>query len=112
MNYSFVLMPNSVPLVEIYWRIVTGAADSHDPDIQKVIIQGLILLKQCIKLVSLPQGHHKILNNKESQEVAACLELLHEQLFSTTSTRKILEDLISLFFVLGEEDLAVWNSVG
>lgn len=110
-NYEFVLMPDSMPLIETYWTIITGAADTHSPIIRKVIIQGLILVKQCIKLVSLPEAHYMLLKNKEGLEVTACLELLHERLFSSTSITKVLVDLVSLYFILNDEDLVDWRAV-
>lgn len=111
-NHSFMLMPGSTQLVKIYWGICTSAASSPQPDIQKVVIQGLILMKQCIKLASTPETHLKLMRNSERAAMARSLELLGTELFSTESLVWILECLVTLFLVLQADDLESWEDVG
>lgn len=111
MNYNYVLMPGSMSLVRGYWSIVTQAAYSGHRDIRKVVLQGLILLKQCIKLVSMPETHLNIMKNKENEQVSQALQILRGELFAESSLISILENIITLFFVLREEDVNEWDAV-
>lgn len=111
MNHSFVLMPNSIQLVEVYWKIATSASNTPVREIQKVVIQGLMLLKQCIKLATTPETHLKLMGAAEGGDMAESLRTLHTDLFSTSSLNVILEALITRFFVLTAEDVKAWESV-
>lgn len=111
MNYNYVLMPGSMQLVKIYWEIVVAAAASKWIDIQKVVIQGMILLKQCVKLVGLPETSIRIMKDKESLEVTESLRILETELFAPESLKSIIENLITLFFILKSEDVELWEEV-
>lgn len=98
-------------LVKTYWNLVVQAATTTSEDIKKVIIQGLILLKQCIKLAAIPQAHLGLVSDQESVEIEQALRLLKAEIFSTESVMVVLEKLITLYFVLKEEDVAAWETV-
>lgn len=111
MNYNYVLMPDSMNLVKVYWSIVIQAAFSSNGDVRKVVLQGLILLKQCIKLVSMPETHLNVMKGKEREEILQALQILRGELFADDSLISILENLVTLFFVLREEDVNDWDTV-
>lgn len=94
-----------------YWAIVILAAKSKDSNIRKVVVQGLILLKQCIKLVGLPETSLRLMKDKENLEVRESLRLLNSELFAPDSLVSILENLITLFFILRMEDIDEWQTV-
>ena len=113
MNHNFVLMPGSLDLVRRYWDVVVSAADvssrNHDC-IRKVVVQGMMLLKGCIKLVALPSVSLRLMAATESDEVTQSLNLLKSDLFAPTPLARMLENLIIKFFVLRVEDLGDWEN--
>lgn len=111
LNYNYVLMPGSMEVAKQYWAIVILAAKSKDSNIRKVVVQGLILLKQCIKLVGLPETSLRLMKDKENLEVRESLRLLNSELFAPDSLVSILENLITLFFILRMEDIDEWQTV-
>lgn len=111
LNYTYVLMPGSMALVGIYWSIVTHPISTVSDDVNRVKIQGMILLKQCIKLIATPDIHLGLMKDDERMEVEEALRILSQDLFAPDSTVNILENLITLFFRLNEEDLTAWDDV-
>lgn len=111
LNFSFALMPGSMQVVQDYWDIVVTAAKSPSGVIRKVVIQGLILLKQCVKLAGLPETSLRHMRDKENVVITEALQILHAHLFTPASLISILENLISLFFVLNADDIKEWDTV-
>lgn len=110
-NPNFILMPESLNVVQVYWKICTSATNSDNSDIQKVIIQGLRLLKQCLKLASAPELQLKLMSVAERDELTCSLQLLNVELFSASSLIHILECLVTLFLALRNDDLESWENV-
>lgn len=113
MNHNFVLMPASLDLVRRYWDVVVSAAEvssrNHDC-VRKVVVQGMMLVKGCIKLIALPSVSLRLMNETESDEVRHSLDILRSDLFAPEPLARMLENLIIKFFILRVEDLGDWEN--
>ncbi|ORY80485.1 armadillo-type protein [Protomyces lactucae-debilis] len=110
MNYAYVLMPGSMQLVKTYWSMVVSAADSPHTTIRKVVVQGLILIKQSVKLVAMPKTNLRVMRGKESADLQAALHMLETDLFAPSSLGGIFEALVTRFLLLRREDLEHWEA--
>ncbi|BFZ55429.1 hypothetical protein PYCC9005_002470 [Savitreella phatthalungensis] len=112
-NPNFVLMPGSMELVRRYWAVVVAAAEVSSRNhgcIRKVVLQGMQLVKSCLKLVAMPSVSMRLINSEATEEIRCALSLLGNSLFAPDSLTQMLENLIIKFFVLKAEDFGDWEN--
>jgi hypothetical protein len=109
MNYTYVLMPGSMQLVATYWAMVEQAAGSPHASIRKVVVQGLILVKQCVRLLAMPKTNLRVMRDQDSAALSSAISMLETDLFAPSRLGNIFEVLVTRFLLLRQQDIEAWE---
>lgn len=122
---SFVLMEGALPLIRLYLQIIhdkaallqnIGLNDDDDTEVQKtelwekVVVQGLLLLKEIIALFY-KNGVSTIRfrNEEEKQNSKSAFDKLKSQFFTPSIITSLVEMLLGSYFRLTPRDLESWK---
>ena len=127
---AFVLLPNSISLVQAYWDLIFSfgqsfgsqntivpnetengddAYNEHTPYMEKVSLRGLLLLRGCVKMVYSPTQTFKYQKNEDKEERKRTVEMVKSNLLSESMINGMMETLVTKFFVLRPKDLREWQ---
>lgn len=111
MNHNFALMPGAMELAGHYWNITSMAVGFDSQDSCKIAIQGLTLLRQCIKFNNTTEVHLGLMIAEDRTTIEQSLHNLREGFFSAASLTNVLEGLISRVLILRPRDMEAWEDV-
>ncbi|OLL24970.1 Importin-11, partial [Neolecta irregularis DAH-3] len=115
---AFVLMPDAIPLIKSYWHFVELQSDSFDAIkdkddqrfLEKVIVQGMLLVKLALKTLSNPSSSSLNFREKdEKAEIRQASQLLKDELFTTEMLHRIVETLVTKYFIMRKADFEAWE---
>ncbi|WPH01658.1 importin-11 [Acrodontium crateriforme] len=130
---AFVLLPNSLDLVQAYWglvkefgetvgskEVVTNAAalsnngtdgDANDEKsaAEKMALRGLLILRACVKMVHSPAQTFKYRTTEDKEEKNRATENMKQQLLGQQFIQEIMEIIVTRFFVFRASDLKEWE---
>ncbi|KAF2434686.1 putative importin 11 [Tothia fuscella] len=125
---AFILLPHSLDLIKAYWEIIKNvgqtygsdstdstqlgtdgdASDNATPLIEKLALQGFLILRACLRILSDPRSI-KVRNEQDTAEKDEALRRLQVEIFTPSFIQEILELTISRFFVFRSSDLRRWE---
>ena len=126
---SFVLLPNSIPLVRDYWGLIArlgdswgsksldsakigtdGDAEDDDAPInERLGLKGLLLIRACVKMVFYPTQTFKYKQQQEKDERTQAVQAVKQELFTDDLVREMISTLVTRFFVFRPSDLRMWE---
>lgn len=126
---AFVILPNSIDLVQSYWILVkqfgetfgsrtpvanaaigfNGDQSEARPFQEKLGLKGLSLIRACIKMVFNPTQTFKYRHAQEKEERAAATQAIKDQLLNHAFIQEVMEVVVTKFFVFRESDLREWE---
>jgi hypothetical protein len=125
---AFGLLPDAVGLTRTYWSIISeysntlstqkvsmAAAvdgsneDDEKPLIEKLSLKGLMILRECIKMVFKPLQTFKYRHQEEKDEQKQVTELMKSQLLQEQFVREMMNVIVEKFFVFRQTDLVEWQ---
>ena len=125
---AFILLPGGVSTVRSYWDIVSKLARSYgntrngneDLDlpaeaddeqclVEKLGLQGLLLMRACVKMAYNPAHTFKYQHPVDKDERKAAVEMIKTELLTDTFVGEIMEHVITGFFKFRASDLRDWE---
>lgn len=130
---AFVLLPNSLDLVQAYWGLVKefgetfgskeavtnavassnigtdGDADDEKSATEKMALRGLLILRACVKMVHSPAQTFKYRTPEDKEEKNRATETVKQQLLGQQFVQEIMEIIVTKFFVFRASDLKEWE---
>ena len=126
---AYALMPDSVSLTQAYWGFVVkfgedfgsksavtsnraqddGDAVEEKPVLARLGLQGLLLLRSCIKMVWNPTKSFKYRQPEDKEEQKQATELMKTHLLTERLAHEMMEIIVTRFFVFRESDLRDWE---
>ena len=124
---AFVLLRDSVLLIQAYWDFIVNwessqglstsneveanadVLEEHMPYTEKVSLKGLLLLRGCVKMVYSPTQTFKFQQNADKEERKQAIEMVRSALLSENMINLMMEALVARFFVLGPKDVRGWQ---
>lgn len=120
---AFVLLPNSLDLVQSYWTLIKqfgetfgsrttssgGDQSEEKPFQEKLCLLGLTLIRLCVKMVFNPAHTFKYKHQEEKAEKAQATATVKEQLLTDGFVIEVMETIITKFFVFRQSDLQEWE---
>jgi len=122
---AFGLLPNSLDLSKAYWGLITkfgdkygsiqtsvGAGDKDSKDFsERLSIQGLRILRACLKMVFSPTHSFKYRTPEIKEEQSHAVSLVKSELFTDDLVGQIASIIVTKFFVFRQADLEAWEEV-
>ncbi|CAJ0650514.1 12985_t:CDS:10 [Entrophospora sp. SA101] len=109
---SFALIPESFDIVLYYWQLLVFHAKSYESDIlsrspglEKILVQGLLLLKGIIKKSSYNQD----LRESKDSRISEAIQSVEKHLLTPPFVESCCELLVSNLIVLRKGDLTMWE---
>lgn len=122
---AFVLLPDSLSLVQSYWGLVKmfgetfgsrtttnysdGDQSEQKPLQEKLCLKGLLLIRACIKMVFNPAHTFKYKQQQEKDEKTQATTAVKDQLLSQAFVVEMMEIVVTKFFVFRQSDLQEWE---
>jgi hypothetical protein len=129
---AFALLPNSLSLVRAYWdltksfgevfgskeAVVSAVANaqigsqgdqSDSSSVEKLALEGLLILRACVKMVHNPAQTFKYRTPSDKEERNAATSLIQQELLTDDFVREVMEILVTRFFVFRASDLREWE---
>lgn len=122
---AFALLPHSLELVKAYWGLISkfgerygsvqtslGLGDKESKDFdERLSIQGLKLLRACLKMVFSPSHSFKYRTPEIKEEQNHALSLVKSELLTDDLVAQIASTIVTKFFVFRQADLEAWEEV-
>ncbi|KAM7193571.1 Armadillo-type fold [Naviculisporaceae sp. PSN 640] len=127
---SFAVLPNSIPLVQDYWKLVrefsevfersdgirqtgnetAGGSLRHEgPLLEKLALKGLLLLRSCVAIAYRPTQTFKYRSPEAKEQEKEAIRIIKEDLL----TKDLLDDIVKLtmtrLFIFRKSDLEAWE---
>ncbi|KAL8986745.1 MAG: hypothetical protein Q9177_003989, partial [Variospora cf. flavescens] len=128
---GFVLLPGSTQLVSAYWSLIARLGetfgshalagfggqngkdkdtdDSNVPIMEYLSLKGLLLLRECVKMVFNPAQTFKYQQAQDKDEKARSRQLIKGDLLTEDFAQATMQTLMTQFFVLRPQDLREWE---
>lgn len=125
---AFVLLPGGLNTVRSYWDIVKKLAhiygrehqpedidieteldDDDQPLVEKLGLQGLLLMRACVKMAYNPAHTFKYQHAIDKEERKAAVELIKASLLTDGFVSEMMECLVTGFFKFRTRDLREWE---
>ncbi|KAI5864741.1 ARM repeat-containing protein [Durotheca rogersii] len=126
---SFASLPNSLDLVRAYWDLVAKFAQifnnssgirqenlageskskTEGPLVERLALQGLLLVRACIKLVHQPKQTIRYRPQDSLQEQRDAIATVKANVFTDDFVTQMANVIISHFFAFRQADLDAWN---
>ena len=125
---AFVLLPGSIDLARSYWSFAQHFSQTYgmkpsestgigtDGDIEdeisfseKLSLKGLLLLRACSKMVFNPAQSFKYPREEDKREKNDAKDSVKKDLLTADFARRIMETLVTRFFVFTPRDLRQWE---
>ena len=127
---AYALLPDSTGLALASWGLITkfgetfgsqsatlaakvgssGDADEVDkPFMEKLTLEGLLLLRACAKMVFSPAQTFKYQHAEDKEERRRSTEMMKIELLTDDRAREMMETLVTRFFVFRPSDLRDWE---
>ncbi|KAG9306619.1 hypothetical protein G9A89_004816 [Geosiphon pyriformis] len=108
----FVLVPRSMDLLKYFWQILINDGSSYEADLstksptfEKILVQGLLLLKGIIKKSAYNQNPRGL----DKSKVTDAYSRVDTEFLTPDFVKICAETLISRFLVLMKSDLKMWE---
>ena len=126
---AYALMFDSVSLTRAYWALAArfgetfgsksavvpskvrsdGDAADERPLLERLSLQGLLLMRACVKMVCSPTKTFKYRHADEKDEQKRSIELMKSELLTEALVNEVMETIVTRFFVFRETDLRDWE---
>ncbi|KAI8957497.1 ARM repeat-containing protein [Daldinia sp. FL1419] len=127
---SFTSLPNSLDLVRAYWDLTAKFAEvfnksdgirheasgleptkakAEGPLLEKLALKGLLLIRQCVRIVHFPQQTIRYRSQEFKEEQQRAVEFLGTELLKDELVTQIANVLITHFFIFRKADLDAWD---
>jgi len=128
---SFVLLPNSVPLVRGYWDLVADFAEVFEksggikhtttqgvdgtklkmegPLQERLALKGLLLLRSCIAIVFHPVQTFKYKDQERKREEREAVEFMKTNLLTNDFVLQVVNVIVTKLFMFRQSDLDAWE---
>lgn len=125
---DFVLLPNSLDLVQAYWSLVSrlgetwgsksldgatigtdGDQEDDAPILERLGLKGLLLIRACIRMVFYPANTFRYKHQQEKDERNKATQMIKSELLTDDLVREIISALVTRFFVFRPSDLRMWE---
>ncbi|RAL09966.1 putative importin 11 [Aspergillus homomorphus CBS 101889] len=117
---SFALLPNSIPLVQSYWTLVTKLGEKYselgaDGEsegkslMEKTGLRALLLIRACSKMAFNPAQTFKYQTPQDKEEKKQSVELIKADLFTQDFVVSVMELLVTQFFRFRKNDFQEWE---
>jgi hypothetical protein len=124
---AFALLPQSIEVVQSYWSIVrefsntlstkvtmasasdVAGVDDDKPLIEILSLKGILLLRECIRMLFKPLQTFKYRHQEEKDEQKTALEYFKSQLMVDSFVLEMTHVIVEKFFLFRPSDLAEWQ---
>jgi hypothetical protein len=123
---SFVMLPHSIPLVQMYWTVVKGHGETYagqtlpaqgeggseenkKPFMEQLCLKALLLIRACLRMVFNPAQTFKYRHPQEKEEKAQSIQRIKTELLTEQTILDWMENIIGYYFVLRPVELAEWE---
>ncbi|KAI9659126.1 MAG: hypothetical protein M1821_002086 [Bathelium mastoideum] len=124
--FAFIHMQHSLHLVRAYWNLSAdygkALASSTVKDVDSLVdeepqnsieerlcLQGLLIVRACLKLVFNPAPSIKYKQPQEKEERTQAAEIVKTQLLTAEFVKELMEVVVTRFFVTRTSDLREWE---
>ncbi|KAI1465445.1 ARM repeat-containing protein [Daldinia caldariorum] len=127
---SFASLPNSLDLVRAYWELTAKFAEVFNksdgirqetsgsgqpkakvegPVLERLALKGLLLVRQCVRMVHFPQQTIRYRSKDIIEEQQQAVKFLGAELLKDEVVTQIANILITHFFIFRKADLDAWD---
>lgn len=123
---AFALLPDCVPLVKLYWTVVSRLGEAYDAEasqnrqdtggeedeknvIEILGLKALLLIRACAKMAFNPAHSFKYQHPEDKEEKKNAVELIKSQLFTQDFVIMVMELIVSKFLRLRQTDFQEWE---
>ncbi|KAI1483522.1 hypothetical protein K445DRAFT_314057 [Daldinia sp. EC12] len=127
---SFASLPNSLDLVRAYWNLTAKFAEVFNksdgirqetsgsgqpkakvegPVLERLALKGLLLVRQCVRMVHFPQQTIRYRSKDIIDEQQQAVKFLGAELLKDEVVTQIANVLITHFFIFRKADLDAWD---
>ncbi|CCF37807.1 importin-beta domain-containing protein [Colletotrichum higginsianum] len=129
---SFVVLPNSLPLVHGYWDLVakfaeifeksggirqssgdSGPSESKSkvegPLLERLALRGLLLMRACLRIAFYPKQTFKYRSAEAKKDENEAVALIKQELFKNEFVVHMANTIITHLFVFRKADLDAWE---
>lgn len=127
---AFILLPNTLPLVRAYWRLISKFGESYGsksqdfsakalenddktkndrPAMEKLSLKGLTILRACMKMAFIPAQSFKYRTPEVKAEQQLAVTSIKTELFIDDLVSEIASVIVTKFFVFRQIDLEAWE---
>ncbi|KAI9816698.1 MAG: hypothetical protein M1832_004986 [Thelocarpon impressellum] len=126
---AYALLPDTLSLTRAYWSLAaklgetfgsktavvtgkiqsSGDAENEKPLTERLSLQGLILLRACIKMVWSPTKTFKYRQPEDKEEQKRATDMMNSELLTESLAHEVMEIVVTRFFVFRESDLREWE---
>ena len=127
---SFVVLPNSLPLVRAYWDLVANFAEVFDksggirqaagepsqakskfegPLLERLALKGLVLLRTCVRIAHRPILSFKYRSEEAKKERDQAVHIIKTEWLTPDFITQVTNVLITQLFMFRQSDLDAWD---